>query len=47
MEYENQDTQTLHLILGSSDQESYLGYEDKVYRISQNDIESVRGLLNS
>ncbi|WP_273851837.1 hypothetical protein [Guptibacillus spartinae] len=49
VEYENQDTQGLHLILGSSDQESYLtyiGYEDKVYRISQNDIERIRGFLN-
>lgn len=48
VEYENQDTQGLHLMLGSSDQESYLtyiGYEDSVYRISQYDIESVRGLL--
>ncbi|MGG1684277.1 hypothetical protein [Pseudalkalibacillus sp. NRS-1564] len=48
VEYENQDTQGLNLILGSSDQESYLtyiGYEDKVYRISRSDIEIVRGLL--
>lgn len=49
VEYKNQDTHGIQLILGKSDEESYLtyiGHEDKVYKVSPGDTERIRALLN-
>jgi hypothetical protein len=49
LEYDNQDTHGLHLILGNSGKESYLtyiGHEDKVYKVSPKDTDKIRKMLN-